>query len=167
MMEGIGEEEFDKIFRQWYKPIRNFIYYKSGDINIAEDIAQETFVRIWEKKGSIRPDSVKSLLYKIANNLFINKIEHDQVSFKFLSKVPKERFSESADFELEMNEFDLRLQKALAELDDKKRTAFLMSRIDGFTYNEIAKNLGITVKAVEKRIEKALSFLNDKISIKF
>jgi RNA polymerase sigma-70 factor (family 1) len=165
-MEGIGQEEFDSIFKQWYAPIRNFLYYRSGDVNVAEDITQDTFLKVWEKKEKIRPETVKYLLYKIATNLLINKKEHDSVSFKFLNKIPGNGTSESADFELEMKEFDARLQKALSELDDKKRTAFLMNRIDGFTYTEIAENLGITVKAVEKRIEKALGFLNNKIAMK-
>ena len=66
-----------------------------------------------------------------------------------------------------MKEFDLRLQNALALLDEKKRSVFLMNRIDELTYNQIAENLGITVKAVEKRMEKALAFLRKKMDMKF
>lgn len=165
-MEGIGEEEFEKIFRQWYTPVRNFIYYRAGDVAIAEDIAQDAFLKIWEKKEKIRPDTVQYLLYKMATNLLINKIDHDKVSFKFRNKIQMNVTSEAADFEMEMKEFDDRLQKALAELDEKKREAFLMSRIDGFTYTEIAESLGISVKAVEKRMEKALDFLNNRIAVK-
>lgn len=165
-MDGIDQEEFDVIFKKWFGPIRNFIYYRSGNIELSEDIAQDTFLKIWEIKEKIRPQTIKSLLYKIANNLFINKKEHDLVSIKLLSKIQVNQTSEAPDFDLEMKEFDSRLQRALAGLDEKKRTAFLMNRIDGFTYAEIAENLNITVKAVEKRIEKALNFLNEKIAMK-
>jgi RNA polymerase sigma-70 factor (ECF subfamily) len=72
-------------------------------------------------------------------------------------------FSDAPDFELEMQQFDRQLQDALAKLDEKKRSVFLMNRIDDLTYNQIAENLGLTVKAVEKRMEKALAFLRKKI----
>jgi RNA polymerase sigma-70 factor (family 1) len=164
-MSGINQAEFDQIFNNWYGPIRNFIYYKTGDVNTAQDIAQDTFLRLWEKRNEIKLETVKYLLFTIANNMFLNRLEHQKVRLKFASNFKGNTMSESPDFELEMKEFDQRLQNALAGLDDKKRTVFLMNRIDGITYNQIAENLGLTVKAVEKRMEKALAFLRKKIEV--
>jgi RNA polymerase sigma-70 factor (family 1) len=164
-MRGINQAEFDQIFNSWYTPIRNFIYYKTGDVQTAEDLAQDTFLKVWEKRTDIKPETVKQLLYTIANNLFLNKLEHQKVRFKFADSLPENSTSSAPDFELEMKEFDQRLQNALNELDEKKRTVFLMSRIDEFTYNQIADSLGITSKAVEKRMEKALAFLRKKIDM--
>jgi len=166
-MLGINQTEFDRIFDGWYNPVRNFIYFKTGDAQAAEDIAQETFMKLWEKRETIRRDTVKPFLFTIANNLFLNKLEHQKVVFNFASKYQQNNVSHAPDYELEMKEFDQRLQKALADLDEKKRTVFLMNRIDEFTYNEIADNLGITIKAVEKRMEKALAFLRKRIEMKF
>jgi RNA polymerase sigma-70 factor (family 1) len=165
-MNGIDAAAFDLIFNNWYNPIRNFIYYKSGNIHTAEDIAQDTFVKIWEKKNEIRTETVKNLLFTIANNLFLNKLAHQKVSFNFVNNYQSNQLSEAPDFELEMKQFNNQLQAALAELDEKKRTVFLMNRIDEFTYNEIAENLGLSVKAVEKRMEKALAFLRKRIDKK-
>lgn len=164
-MNGINQAEFDRIFNTWYEPVRNFIYYKSGNIELSEDIAQDTFLKIWEKKDEIRVETVKQLLYTTANNMFLNKLDRQKVSFKFLSNQKDDRVEESPDFNLEMKEFDERLQKALAGLDDKKRTVFLMNRIDKLTYRQIAENTGITVKAVEKRMEKALAYLKKEINM--
>lgn len=164
-MVGINQAEFDKIFNNWYEPIRNYIYYKSGNIEFAEDITQDVFLKIWEKRDEIRLETVKNLLYTAANNLFLNKLDHQKVSFNFLSTVKDNGQSEAADFDMEMKEFDAHLQKALASLDDKKRTVFLMNRIDKLTYRQIAENLGITVKAVEKRMEKALAYLKSEINM--
>jgi RNA polymerase sigma-70 factor (ECF subfamily) len=164
-MGGINQAEFDKIFNEWYEPIRNFIYYKSGNIEFAEDIAQDSFLKIWEKRDEIRMETVKQLLYTMANNFFLNKLEHQKVSFNFLSSLKDDRLAEAPDFALEMKEFDAKLQKALASLDDKKRSVFLMNRIDKLTYRQIAENLEITVKAVEKRMEKALAFLKTEINM--
>jgi RNA polymerase sigma-70 factor (family 1) len=165
MMSGISESEFDQIFNSLYDPIRNFIYYKCGDIASAEDIAQDTFLKIWEKKAEIKKETVKQLLYTIANNMFLNKVERQKISFRFTETLPKAVYAEAPDYEYEVKEFGQKLQKALAGLDENKRTVFLMNRIDGYTYNEIAINLGLSVKAIEKRMEKALAFLRKKIDM--
>jgi RNA polymerase sigma-70 factor (ECF subfamily) len=165
-MAGINQIEFDQIFEEWYNPVRNFIYYKTGDLQIAEDIAQDAFLKIWEKRESIKIQTVKSLLYKIANNMFLNRQEHKKVLFKFINDYQINEFSTAPDYELEMKEFDKRLQLTLAGLDEKNRIVFLMNRIDDLTYNEIAQNLGLSVKAVEKRMGKALSFLKEKLDVK-
>lgn len=165
-MVGIKEAEFEKIFKDWYVPVRNYIYYKSADSQIAEDIAQDAFLKVWEKKDDIKPDTVQHLLFRIAGNLFINRQEHISVRFKFINNYKGNNTAVAADYEIEMKEFNEKLQLAIAGLDEKKRIVFLMNRIDGFTYAQIADNLGITIKAVEKRMEKALAFLKERISMK-
>jgi RNA polymerase sigma-70 factor (family 1) len=165
-MAGINQADFDKIFMDWYCPVRNFIYYKTGDIQVAEDIVQDTFLKVWERRETIKVETVKSLLYKIAGNLFLNTIERDKVSFRFLAACDKDALFNAPDFELEMKEFENRLQDSLSELDDKNRTVFLMNRIDELTYNQIAENLGLSVKAVEKRIGKAIAFLKERLNVR-
>jgi RNA polymerase sigma-70 factor (family 1) len=165
-MTGIDQLDFEKIFNTWYEAIRNFLYYKTGDVKTAEDIAQDVFLKVWEKRDEIRQETIKSFLYTLANNLFLNRHEHLKVVMKFTVDYEAEKFSESPDYALEMHEFDQRLQEAIGNLDDKKRTVFLMSRIEKLTYNQIADNLGITVKAVEKRMEKALAYLKDRLEVK-
>ena len=162
-MRGMNEAEFENIFSQWYEPVRNFLYYKSGNIQVAEDIVQDVFMKIWGKREGIRRDTVKPLLYKIANNLFLNRLEHQKVILKFIPANPVNIEVAGPDFELEMKEFDKKLQSALYGLDEKQRTVFLMNRIDGLTYVQIAEILGLSVKAIEKRMEKALAFLKKRI----
>jgi RNA polymerase sigma-70 factor (family 1) len=165
-MAGINQVEFDQIFIDWYCPVRNYIYYKTGDMQIAEDIVQDTFLKLWEKRDEIKIATVKSLLYKIANNLFLNTIEHRNITFKFITDNDNNGYSAAPDFEFEMKEFDNRLQVALSDLNEKNRVVFLMNRVDDLTYNQIAQNLGITVKAVEKRMGKALAFLRERLNVK-
>jgi RNA polymerase sigma-70 factor (ECF subfamily) len=165
-MAGINQAEFDQIFLEWYNPLRNSMYYKTGDVQAAEDLVQDTFLKIWEKKETIKPETVKSLMYKIANNLFLNKIEHEKVSFRFVTEYRGNDLSNAPDFELEMKDFDRKLQDAMAELDEKSRSVFLMHRIDEFTYAQIADNLGLSVKAVEKRMSKAIAFLKERLDVK-
>jgi RNA polymerase sigma-70 factor (family 1) len=165
-MPGISQDEFDRIFSDWYYQLRNYVYYKSGDMQSAEDIVQDTFLKIWERKESIRTDTVKSLMYKIANNLFLNRLDHQKVMLKFSSDYGINEFTTAPDFELEMKEFDQKLQRSISELDEKNRVVFLMNRIDDLTYKEIAQNLGLSQKAVEKRMGKAIAFLKEKLDVK-
>jgi len=164
---GIGKEVFDTIFMENFQRVRNFIYYKSGDIETAEDIAQDAFLKVWEMRDKINRITVKQLLYTIANNIFINTMKQKQLAYKFSNQILNDRYIESPEFLMEVKEFDDRLQKTIAGLQEKSRVVFLMNRIDQMTYGEIAVNLGISVKAVEKRMKKALEYLRQRIEQKF
>lgn len=164
-MTGISQIEFDRIFMDWYNPIRNSVYYKTGDMQEAEDITQETFLRVWERRETIDIDTIGPLLYKISGNIFLNRVEHRKVTLKFAVNYQQELFSETPEYLLEMKEFDQQLQTALSCLDEKSRTVFLMNRIDDMTYSQIAENLGLSVKAIEKRMSKALAFLKRHLTV--
>ncbi len=165
-MPGFEKSDFIELFNQMYQPIKNFIYYKVGDIEVAEDIAQDAFTKIWEKRSEMRKETIKSLLYTIAGNLCKNRFEHQQIVFEFANNYKHKFDSVSPEFELELKEFNDKLQNAIGSLNEKQRTVFLMNRIDGFTYNQIAENLDISVKAVEKRMKNALDGLKKTIEYK-
>ena len=156
---------FKEYFDKYFDNIRSYLYYKSSDIELSEDISQEVFLKLWENIDKIKPDTVKSYLYTIAGNLFKNHYNRKKVEFKFTSNL-SESFAESPEFLLEFKEFDKLLQSALAKIPEKSRTVFLMSRIDKLTYKEIAERLKLSVKAVEKRMKKALEILHEIIDFK-
>jgi RNA polymerase sigma-70 factor (family 1) len=164
-MGGINQDDFKNIFNLWYEPVRNFLYYKTGDMQAAEDLTHDAFLKIWEKRTAIKIETVKSLLFRIANNSFLNRLDHHKVILKFSGNYKPELVSESPEFEMEVKEFDKKLQDAINGLDNKKRIVFLMNRVEKFTYKEIAESQGITVKAVEKRMAKALAYLKKNIEI--
>ncbi|MTI22933.1 RNA polymerase sigma-70 factor [Fulvivirga sp. RKSG066] len=159
---------FKTIFDEYYHPIKNFLYYKLGDVALAEDIAQEVFMKAWEKRDQIVVDTVKSYLYTIANNLTINHFKSAKSNFEFELKEdnPVPSKSETPDYTMEKDEFALKLEKAIASLTESQRVVFLMNRIDDLTYKEIAKRLDISVKAVEKRMRNALEALRQLIDHK-
>ncbi len=172
-MESIDENsdvfslnEFRQLFDQYFKQVKNFTYYKLGDVDAAEDIAQECFVKVWENREKVKPESAKSYLYTIANNLTINQLKRQKVILKFLSRRSKLEHNENPQFGMELEEFSQHLQDAVTSLSEKQRIVFLMNRIDSLTYAEIANRLGISVKAVEKRMTGALMSLRETISYK-
>lgn len=158
-------EDFQRVFDEFYYNIKNFIYYKSGDTELSEDIAQDTFMILWETRDKLKKRTVKAYLYTIANNLFINQAKRNKVVFNFINSLTRQT-ENSPEYELEVKEFDAKLQAAIASIPEKSRIVFLMNRIDGFTYNEIADRLDLSVKAVEKRMHKALEIIKTTLGRK-
>ena len=94
----------------------------------------------------------------------MNQIAHQKVVLRYAQNSdPGKSTSESPEFILEEKQFKAKLQNAIANLSEAQRTAFLMNRIDGKKYTEIAEILEISVKAVEKRIHGALVSLRKEI----
>lgn len=165
--EKLTVQEFEHAFDLYYTSVRNFLYYKTSQSGLAEDIAQDAFVKLWEKRENIDKSSIKAYVFTIANNLAINHLKRDQLKFKFLKLQGDKKDIKTPEYLLEMQEFDEKLQAVLAKIPDGAREVFLMNRIDDLKYREIAEMLGISMKAVEKRMSRALAIIREHISGKF
>jgi RNA polymerase sigma-70 factor (ECF subfamily) len=161
-----GKEWFSGIFDSHYEHVRNYLYYMSGDMEAAEDISQDVFLKLWEHRSKVNDITVKPLLFKIAKNLFLNSKKRQTLDLKFINTRTNSIEHESPQYILEVEEFDKSLQKAINKLPEQCRTFFLMNRIDDLKYQEIAANFGISVKAVEKQISKALKLLRQDFEYK-
>jgi RNA polymerase sigma-70 factor (family 1) len=160
-------DAFRTIFDTYYESIRNFVYYKTGNIELAEDIVQETFLKIWNHRSKIKQETIKSLLYIIASNNIKSHFRHQKVVFNFVNSNDKEDNSrESADSNIRQEELQAKLQHILADMPEKNREVFLMNRMDNLTYNDIAERLKLSVKSIEKRMHEALLFIRERISYK-
>jgi len=155
--------EFKNLFDIHFDTIRNYIYYRSGDPEIATDIAQETFMRVWEKQIKIEKKKTKGLLFKIAGDLFISNYRRQKVVLQFKLNLKPDIVYHSPEDQLQFEELKVKYETALAKLPEKQRTVFLMSRMEQLKYREIADILDISVKAVEKRMKHALDYLKKVI----
>ncbi len=136
------------------------MYYKCGDIDLSEDLTQDVFVNVWDKRDEVQQDTVKSYLYTIANNMLLNKIRHNKVVMGFVEKHKTQQEEHSPHFNLVEKEFKQELERVIAEMPEKQREVFLMNKIEELTYKEIAERLELSVKAIEKRMNGALSYLS-------
>lgn len=155
------QQEFKVLFESHFAEVRKYVFYRSGDADVATDIAQETFLKIWEKQNSIQPEKVKGLLFKIANELFISYYRKEKRSFKFFNSYIFENKTQSPEEELAFKQLKESYSNSLKKLNEKQRTVFLLSRAENLKYTEIAEMLGISVKAVEKRMKNALEQLRN------
>lgn len=154
---------YDGLFREHGKQLRNFLIYKGSRQDQAEDLVQETFIKLWENCKKVIPEKAKSYIYTLASNAFKNEIAHMQVRLKYANQSVDKVEIETPEFKMEETEFKERLERAIADLVSTQREVFLMNRIDKKKYSEIAEELNISVKAVEKRMGKALKSLRSKI----
>lgn len=167
-MHRLEEEKdwFEEIFDKNYEFIRNYLYYLSGDIELAEDLSQDTFLQLWQERKNIRHETLRQFLFKIARNLFLKHYRRKKISLNFVNSLPPGADTESPEFLMELKEYSVKIQQILSELPEKTRTIFLMSRIDSISYAEIALNLDISIKSVEKHMTKALKILKLKVDRK-
>ncbi len=162
-MDNVCEEKvFNAIFKSNSKTIFNYIYYKYGNEEKAYDAVQEAFVKLWENCAKVAPEKAKAFVYKVANNLYLNVLKAEKVRLKYAEKAPKNS-PESPEFLMEEKEFKDKLDRALNSLPENQRTVFLLNRIDGKKYAEIAEMEGVSVKAIEKRMHLALKTLRAQI----
>ncbi len=159
-------EEFKNIFDTHFNDVRKFIFYRSGNEELATDIAQDTFLRLWEKQFIIDSRTIKSLLFKIAGDFFVSRYRKEQVAFKFFKNFTPNSHSLSPEEELNFKELQRAYDKSLKSMPEKQRLVFLMSRVDELKYQEIADQLGISVKAIEKRMSLALEHLKKDLKNK-
>jgi RNA polymerase sigma-70 factor (family 1) len=157
---------FSSFFKNHIKALRNFLFYKYGNKDQAEDLAQEAFIKLWQNCASVPIEKAKSYIYTIANNSSLNEIAHQKVVLRYENNFSgSDRTNENPEYLLEEKQFQNKLLKAIEGLNEKQRVAFLMHRIDGKKYSEIAIELEISVKAVEKRIHLALLTLRKQIDL--
>ncbi|EDP71753.1 RNA polymerase ECF-type sigma factor [Flavobacteriales bacterium ALC-1] len=157
------EKVYNELFRKYYEPVTKYIYYKCGNLHQAEDIVQNVFIKIWKLCATIIFSKAKSYIYTASNNAFLNEIEHKKVILKHKKTIEKHTDYESPDFKIEMEEFRVKLKDAINSLSPKEKEVFLLSRVEDKTYKEIAEITGLTVKAIERRMSKALKELRETL----
>ncbi len=136
------------------------------DTDSCKDIVHNVFLNLWQKQDSIDlNEPIKPYLFKSVHNRCLNYlrdqkkiVRHDLVTEA--SDVPA--FVESRDY-VEESELEQRILKALEDLPDKCRRIFHLSRFEGKKYAEIAELEGITVKAIEAQMSKALKLLREDL----
>ena len=156
-------EEFKNLYNHYFESIRNYIFYRSGNKDLASDISQETFIKVWKKRSEINKENIKALLYKISRDEFVSWIRKEKLNKQYVQQLSK--------FETEDNNDDenkkirkLKFEKLLKKMSEKQRVVLLMSKREGLTNKEISNYLEISLKAVEKRMTQALKFLKENIN---
>lgn len=160
----MNKEEFVNIFNNNFDKVRNYIYYRCGDVNLATDVAQDTFIKLWEKRSKFSDDNIKGLLFKISRDIFISAYRKKSRETDFSFRMKPEYENQSPLDILQYDELKSHYNNLLKSMPEKQRVVFLMHRMDNLKYAEIASALGLSQKAIEKRMKLALDYLKKHIN---
>lgn len=158
---------YEQLFKQHYTALVRFARDIVRDTDTAEDLVQEVFVKIWERKESIYiTTSLKAYLYMAVKNHCLNKLRVEQKhAFMDESLADDLRFSSnSTDEESNTIKLEQHIKSALDKLPPRCALIFKLSRFEHKTYKEIAEVLELSVKTVENQMGKALQMMRTNLS---
>jgi RNA polymerase sigma-70 factor (ECF subfamily) len=150
---------FKEIFMAWAEPLQRFIQSKGVDVAISADLSQEAFVRLWNNCSKVPAEKAKSFLFTVGNNLIIDEYRKNQTQLKLKQIVPSNTDTQDGQYQMEMQEFKAKLENAIDTMTPGSKEVFILYRFNEMSYKEIAEQLQISVKAVEKRMSGALKHL--------
>lgn len=150
--------EFEENFRCLYRPLGMYALRYTQDVDDAEDIVQQAFSDIWEKLSSgMEIHNLKAYLYQAVHNRSLSFVtEHSNI---IRENIPE--MEDDMEERISISERDARLWTAIDNLPPQRQRIFLLSKRDGLTYQEIADELGLSVKTIEHQISKALKTLRN------
>lgn len=165
MKQG-DQDAFQDLITAYHDLLFRTIYTKIQHVELAQDLTQDTFVKIWIKRQILRPEqSFFAILAKIGINLAQDAFRHRQVRAKYQDHVRmlSEKPAGNPQDLLEKDELEQQIAKTVAEdLPERCRLVFMLSRIEGYSNGEVAALLGISKKTVENQLGKAMKILRKK-----
>ena len=161
------QNAFHQLFSDFHDNLFRFVVYRVQDSDLAEDITQETFLRVWKKRKSLVPNkSFFSLIARISTNLCYDHFRHVEVRNRHQNQLPEFGKSHFDDPEkvIEARMLKEEIQRIVNEkLPDKCRSIFILSRLEGKTNPEIAEMLDLSIRTVENQIYRALKVLKKNL----
>lgn len=157
------ENTYKTLFHQFGEKLFQFLYYKFNNEDLARDCMQESFIVLWQNCKEVSVDRAKNYVFTVGRNKAVDIIRKE----KFHLTIADDDRSLVADETTEEDpDKSKRMAQILAKMPLPSREAFLMNRINDMTYLEIAKELEISIKAVEKRISIALKIIREELVTK-
>lgn len=154
---------FEMLFKQYYQPLVNYCFTIVKDRNDAEDIVQQTFTQLWQKREELQIEtSAKAYLYRAVHNAGLNKLRQNAVRTSYANDVRYTSDLHSAET-AEPHDLKERIAAAIEQLPEQCGKIFKMSRFEEMKYQEIANALGLSVKTVENQMGKALKVLRETL----
>jgi RNA polymerase sigma-70 factor (family 1) len=162
------ERAFEAMFRAYYDVLYRYVVVILGSREAAEDVVQAVFVRIWQERETWEVRGpLRHYLLVAARCGAISALRRDAVRTRAASLLTREALTTwgapAAEVELEAEELRCRLERALASLPPRAREAFVLSRDEGLSHEEVALRMGISPRTVGVHIGKALAVLRKAI----
>lgn len=160
LKEG-DKKAFKTIFEAYHNSLFRFLMSRGVDYSHAQDILQQTFLKVWEKRTDLDPEkSLRSFLFTIAYNLAKNHFR--QAGFERLESISEPSAEDEAPAE-EEKDLNKLLRLAVDDLPERRRAVFELCFFEGLTYKEVGGVLEISPKTVGHHMSAALSTLRETL----
>ncbi|MCF0041343.1 RNA polymerase sigma-70 factor [Dyadobacter fanqingshengii] len=147
----LHKNDFEALYREYWQRLYDFALCKTHDKDVAEEIVQDLFVNIWEKRKELHVFNVQSYLFVSVRNKVINYYKQ-----KVFADLDTANDTVAPDYPLFLEELEAALQGAMGQLPQKTHDIFLLNRFEGKSAREIAAKLHIPERTVEYHITQAL-----------
>jgi len=171
LQEG-NEKAFRAIYERYWQRLYNLCFHYSTAREEAEDIVAELFLSLWNNRDKLHIENLEHYLVRAAKYKSLKFIDHQQRKSKKIYSLTQKGDDfyveeNSPERTLETKDLSRQIQQSLRDLPQKTKTIFLLNREDGLTYEEIAGQMGVSVKTVEYHVSKALKSLSKYLPVLF
>ena len=157
-------DAFEEIFDRYWSRLYIFAYNVLEDKDTCEDIIQEIFISLWERRQEVIIDNLSSYLYSSVKYKIANHFRNGKITENFLGKWVKSLGAKNIEDSIEFKEISFKVEKLINELPEQRRLIFNLSKKNNLSHKEIAEKLGISVRTVKNQVSSALKFIRDSLS---
>ena len=155
---------FRYLFEHYYPSLCLFAKRFIDDRETREDIVQEVFFRLWDKRKQITvTSSAQNYLLTSVRNLCLNYLHRQEVQQPFEESLFDQPDDEEGDRLIQLRELEEQLAQALAQLPPEYRLAFELNRMEGKSLEEVAQRMGVSTRTVERYRDKAIALLQTEL----
>ncbi|WP_257669313.1 sigma-70 family RNA polymerase sigma factor [Parapedobacter tibetensis] len=157
-------DSFEQAYHIWHAKLYTFILKKCRSEDLAEEVVQQTFVRLWEKRHLLSTEYTLAIqLFRVARTILIDELRKAAHARKYREQQVELHISPGAEQQLYHQETLTRIHAAIDQMPAVRKKVFTMSRFQHFTYAQIAAKLAISPKTVENHIALALKYLKKSL----
>jgi RNA polymerase sigma-70 factor (ECF subfamily) len=161
-------DAFDSIWQKYSAHVYNFISSMIFDKSLAEDLMQEVFLKIWEKRDEIDSErNVEAYVFTIARNLVYKETRKMLVNANFVDYLRSgvEEADESTENAIDSSSEHDRLTEVIHQMPPARRDIYLLNKVHGLSIKDIAERLNVSSKTVENQLYQAKRFIKSKFSM--
>lgn len=166
-----NHKAFEYLFNVYRPRLYGYAIRFIDDTEMANDIIQECYLNLWEKRKNLEQTSLTSFLFTMVRNACLNYLKHKSIvenyQIEYLANIEGEEklyytdFMMNSEYKLLYNELQEQIKQVLDKRPKRSREIFLMSRFQGLKNREISEKLQISTTAVEKHLSKAMAIFSE------
>lgn len=162
-LKAKDEWALKEVMKMYKRPIFNYLFLMLGNREQAEEITQDTFVKVYFKAGSLRTENLKAWIYKIATNLALSEFRRRKIKNLFsLSDVSESNYS----YDQNLGE-NIIVEEALSLLPEKYRIPLIMKEVDNFSFEEMSDILKKPVGTLKSLVFRGKEKVRNKFEVQY